>query len=154
MRCIKGGSDDSEASPFPRNDRGDRRSRCVADATERLQHAWRQQLQGSGTAVGSIESPREASDLNVQIRGGSVSGADLAVLLSVNAPVERSVASTPSLFGDFRKPATRLWNTRGLVDALSYYGKLLSSTRSMTPRTLLIPPKANRRRSADVLPST
>lgn len=62
-----------------------------------LRAAWRQQLQGGGTAVWRIESPREASGFNAQIRGGSVSATDLAVLLSVNATVERSVAATPSL---------------------------------------------------------
>jgi hypothetical protein len=59
--------------------------------------AWRQQLQGGGTAVWSIESPREASGFNAHIRGGSVGATDLAVLLSVNAAVEGSVATTPSL---------------------------------------------------------
>lgn len=62
-----------------------------------LRAAWRQQLQGGGTAVWSIESPREPSGFIVQIRGDSVSATDLAVLLSVNATVESSVAATPSL---------------------------------------------------------
>jgi hypothetical protein len=62
-----------------------------------LKGGWRQQLQGGGAEVWSIESPRLASGFAAQIRGGSVSGSDLAVMLSVNATVERSVAATPSL---------------------------------------------------------
>lgn len=66
-------------------------------ATGGLKAAWRQQLQSGRVEVWSIESPRVASGFDAQIRGGHVSGGDLAVMLSVNAPVERSVAATPSL---------------------------------------------------------
>ena len=62
-----------------------------------LKSAWLQQLQTGGTEVWSLESPRVASGLSAQIRSGNVSATDLAVLLSVNAAVERSVAATPSI---------------------------------------------------------
>ena len=62
-----------------------------------LKGAWLQQLQTGGTEVWSIESPRLASGFSAQIRSGNVSATDLAVLLSVNGAIERSVAATPSV---------------------------------------------------------
>ena len=62
-----------------------------------LKGAWLQQLQTGCTEVWSIESPRLASGFSAQSRSGHVSATDLAVLLSVNAAVEPSVAATPFL---------------------------------------------------------
>lgn len=62
-----------------------------------IKAAWRQRLPSGGSEVWSIESTRETSGFNAQIRGGSVGATDLAVLLSVNAAVEGAVAATASL---------------------------------------------------------
>ena len=99
-----------------------------------LKAAWRQQLPGGGTAVWSIESPREASGFNTQIRGGTVSATDLAVLLSVNATVESSVAATPSL------PAFR-----AVVDVKAQPGGPLTLTGSQAVDVALLTIESMRR---------
>ena len=71
-------------------------------ATAGMYLAWEQRMRDSGSQVWSLSAPREESGFHSETLDGSVTGANLAVMVSVNNDVSNAVAASADITGPFR----------------------------------------------------
>ena len=65
--------------------------------------AWEQRMRGhSGSRIWSLNAPREESGFHAETLAGSIDGANLAVMVSVNNDVSNAVAASADMTGPFR----------------------------------------------------